>query len=112
MSSSIDERFATFNEQNPKVLADLEELADKLVKRGRTRIGIKCLWEVLRYRYLTETIESHGTYKLCNDYTSRYARLMIERNPKLRAVIELRSLRNQEEPMSADLQYFADMLAA
>ena len=90
--SDIDAQFAEFHRRNPQVLADLERLAAKLLERGRKRIGIKMIWEVLRYEHLTATSER---YRLSNNYTSRYARLMIDRNPKLREVIELRHLKGE-----------------
>ena len=90
--SDIDARFHKFNESNPQVLADLEKLAATALAKGCSKLGVKCLWEVLRYNYGLA-----GTpIRMCNSLTSRFARALIQRNPALSEVIELRSLRAGE----------------
>jgi len=89
--SDIDARFQEFHQANPHVLTDLEKKAAHALSRGAKRIGIKCLWEVLRYEYAL----LGSPTKMSNSYTSRFARLMLFRNPKLEAVIETRPLRTE-----------------
>lgn len=83
----IDAKFAEFHQANPSVLDEMLRLARARVTAGATRIGVKALWEELR-SWLKVT---GGEYKLNNNFTSLYARKLIERDPSLATVIELRT---------------------
>jgi len=87
----LEERFRQFHETNPQVYRALRSLALPLAQAGRKRIGVKMLWETLRYSYSIVTEGSE--YKLDNSYTSRYARLLMDQEPELRGLIETRALR-------------------
>jgi hypothetical protein len=85
---SIDQRWAEFHQTNPHVLDEMLRLARARVATGATRIGVKALWEELR-SWLQVT--GRGEYKLNNSFTAPAARALIERDPSLAAVIELRT---------------------
>lgn len=89
---SIDQQFARWHAANPWVLGYLERKVDALLAAGATRVGLKQVWEVLRYDHRIAT--RGDTFKANNNYTSRYARLLIERRPELAGVIETRELRS------------------
>jgi hypothetical protein len=84
---SISDRFETFLAGNPHVMPAMLSLAREKLRQGATRIGAKALWEDLR-EYLKTNHE--GDYKLNNDYTALAARRLLELEPKLEGVIELR----------------------
>lgn len=93
---SIEDRFARFHAANPHIYAALRDMARSLVAAGETRIGVKMLWEVLRYSYKIGAVSLGNDpepYQLNNSYTSRYARLL-NQEPGLVGVIELRRLRS------------------
>jgi hypothetical protein len=73
--------FQRFHAENPHVYVALERLAFKLRNKGVTRWGIKALWEVCRYELALSTSAPVSTFKLNNNYTACYARLLMERNP-------------------------------
>ena len=87
---TLDERFALFDEANPWVADALVELADDLVAHGARRIGVKHLFEVLRWHHTRSTVGE--VFKLNNNFTSRYARMLQERRPDLAGMIETRTL--------------------
>lgn len=89
---TIDEQFAAFHRANPHVLASLRQLAHERIAAGRTRVGIKMLWELLRDRGCA--VVGEHQYQLDNRLTSRYARQLIADEPLLAAYIETRSLRS------------------
>ncbi len=91
VGGSIQERFEAFHDANPWVCRALEQLTADLVGRGRRRIGIKSLFEVLRWHYNRAT--EGDDFRLNNSYTSRYARLLIDRHPEWADVFETRELR-------------------
>lgn len=87
---TIDERFAVFHRANPHVYVHLRNDALDLVRRGRTRVSMKMLFEVLRWSALK--VRPDGDYKLNNDYTSRYARLLSDTVTELTGVFAFRTL--------------------
>jgi hypothetical protein len=84
------EKFSVFHVQNPHVFAELERMALELAARGRKRIGVKLLVEVLRYEHYMTTEDPNSTFKISNTYTAFYARLLIDTHPELRELIETR----------------------
>lgn len=89
---SIEEQFQAFHSANPQVYELLRSLALQMVRAGRERIGAKMLWERLRWEYALAT--TGDAYKLNNNLTSRYARLLMEREPVLAGAFETRELRS------------------
>jgi hypothetical protein len=91
-ATAADREFLGFHEANPEVYAELRDLARQAVARGRKCASIKMLFEVVRWeRYLRTT---DPDFKLNNNFHSRYARLLMAREPELRGLFELRELRS------------------
>lgn len=86
---SIDDRFAIFHAANPHVAEDLEALAAFKIDRGHKRISVKALYEVLRHEVDLRTVGEH--YKLNNDFTRPYSRLLVARHPAWTEFIETRA---------------------
>ena len=90
---TIEERFAMFHRANPHVYVAIIQLARKLTGRGHRILGMKMLFEVLRYESMIQTVDTDGAgYKLNNDYTASYARLAMYREPDLVGVFRTREL--------------------
>jgi hypothetical protein len=90
--SAAERRFREFHRDNPEVYQELMVLVRQATARGRKKIGIKMLWEVVRWnRFLLTTDEK---YKLNNNYHSRYARLIMDNEPGLRGIFETRELKS------------------
>ena len=84
---TIAERFALFHEANPHVAKALESLAGQWLRRHK-RASMKALFERLRWE---SGLQTHGeAYKLNNNYTAHYARLLIERRPEWADAFETR----------------------
>lgn len=90
---SIDDQFEAFHLVNPWVYRALVTLTADMVRRGHRRVGMKMLFEVLRWQYQLATDDPSSEFALNNNFTSRYARLIMEQEPELRYVFELRALR-------------------
>lgn len=89
---SLESRFREFHANNPHVYAELVKLARRARGRGVERIGIKMLWEVLRWQLQIETYHPGGdSFRLNNNFHSIYARLLMDENPELRGLFETRS---------------------
>jgi hypothetical protein len=90
---TIQQQFQRFHEANPWVYHRLREMALELHHRGHRKIGIKMLIEALRWQYYRQTSDPSG-WKLNNNYSSRYARLIMEKTPCLRDSFETRTLKS------------------
>lgn len=88
---TIQERFEAFHAANPWVLTALESLIADWLAHGQSRVGIKQMFEVIRWRYGRATTDS--SFRLNNNWTSRYARLVVDRHPEWHDAIETRVLR-------------------
>lgn len=90
--ATIQERFEAFHRLNPWVLDALVRLTRTYVDAGHRRVGMKMLFEVLRYQYGIQT--TGDEYRLNNNMTSRYARLLVQEHPELAPVFEVRQLQS------------------
>ena len=89
---SLDERFEDFHAEHPWVYEALERLTVQWVAAGGGRIGVKALFEQLRW--LSPDLANGEPLQLNNNFTSRYARLLRASHPEWRDVFELRRLRS------------------
>ena len=63
-------------------------------EHGRDRIGIRLLWERMRWEmFVTVRATEDDDYRLNNDWLSRYARLIMADEPDLDGIFEIRRLR-------------------
>lgn len=88
--SKLDESFWNFHYTNRHVLDKLINMSDELKDSGNSRISMKMLFEVIRFRHLVST--KGDLFLLNNSYTSRYVRLIEETRPDLAKLFEKRSL--------------------
>lgn len=91
---SLEARFSRFHRENPDVYAELLALALAGRRRGLKRLGIGSLFEVIRWNRALATVGE--PFKLNNSYRSRYARLLMEREPELAGVFETRALHEED----------------
>lgn len=91
MSAELEQGFRDFHGANPHVYVRLVELARQLRERGHRRVGMKMLFEVLRWEHALRT--TGDDFRLNNNYTAYYARLVMEREPDLDGIFETRELR-------------------
>lgn len=91
-SVSIQEAFEAFHAENPQVYSELVALARQARSRGHQKIGIELLFAVCRWERMMRTTSSDG-FKLNDHFTSRYARLIMQREPDLAGLFETRELR-------------------
>jgi hypothetical protein len=92
LETEQERKFQKFHQENPQVYRELAELARQAKRRGRRKIGIKMLFEVVRWNRFLQTTDKE--FKLNNNLHSRYARLLMEREPELRGIFNLRELKS------------------
>jgi len=91
VGETIEEQFQAFHEANPHVFKLLRALALDYRRSGHTHCGMKMLYEVLRYRSGLYT--QGDPYRLNNNFTALYARMLMETTPALAGFFELRERR-------------------
>lgn len=93
-SRSIQDRFEEFHLNNPRIYALIVRFSREALLAGRQHYGMKAIFERIRWHIFVET-RSEDDFKLCNDFTSRYARLVMEQEPDLVDFFELRGLKSE-----------------
>ena len=89
---SITEGFEAFHKANPQVYRMLRDMALSEVRNGYRRGSMKMLYETLRFHSRAD-ITSRDEYRLNNNYTALYSRMLMESDPRLEGFFELRKRR-------------------
>lgn len=84
---TITEQFHVFDADNPHVYRVLERMAARRLAAGSTRISLKDLFEDLRRQL------PYGVAGLNNNFTTLYARRLIDAHPHWASAFELRRRR-------------------
>lgn len=85
----IEREFKDFHAQYPEVYEQLTRLARTWKSNGTAKLGIATLFEVLRWNSHLNP-NKDGGYKLNNNYRALYARLIMDQEPDLKGLFELR----------------------
>jgi hypothetical protein len=93
MRNSIESKFRKFHKEHPEVYRDILHLAIQSQLLGRKKIGMKSLYEKIRWDYMLNPKYEHVDFELNNNFTSRYARLIMKDVPYLRGLFETRDLK-------------------
>lgn len=88
--TTIQHAFERFDRANPWVAIELRKMSLDLVHKGHTKIGMKMLFEVLRWRVMRSTKDTSSSFKLNNNYTACYSRMLMESEPALEGVFDTR----------------------
>ena len=89
---TIEAHFWEFHDNHPEVYREIVRRARQLKQKGFTHYGIKGIIEVVRWHFATTGPDAAG-FKINNNFSSRYARLVEAHEPDLTGFFELRELR-------------------
>ncbi|KPI25086.1 hypothetical protein OV320_8291 [Actinobacteria bacterium OV320] len=84
---TLTDRFLAFDAEHPYVYRALERLTADRLAAGASRVGLKALFEDLRWQLPA------GVRGLNNSFTALYARKLIEDHPHWASAFELRRRR-------------------
>jgi hypothetical protein len=87
---TIQEQFNEFHQRHPNVYTSLCQLARQYKSQGHDHYSLDGMWDILRWR--TKVGDTLG-FKLNNIFRSRYARMIMEREPDLAGFFNTRNLR-------------------
>lgn len=93
--AGLEAQFNDYHAANPHVYAALAREGRVLLARGHRKLGIKMLYERLRWQVYMETTDDQYDFKLPNNYTAYYARLLMEQEPDFAGVFTLAELRSR-----------------
>lgn len=79
--------FRRFHADHPEVYRRLCTMLERMIERGRRRIGIGMLFEVLRWNHYMESTEE---FKLNNNYRAYYTRMIRHLRPDLGTILTSR----------------------
>jgi hydrogenase maturation factor len=97
--NKIEQAFIEFDTQNPEVYKQLVRLARQWRAAGKAKLGIKTLFEKLRWEWHVAGLTDSEGYKLNNNFTALYARKIMKNEPDLDGLFEIRSLASERSPM-------------
>jgi len=90
--AKADMAFLDYHHANPQVYAAFRAIAERLYRRGIRHYGAKAIMEVVRYR---TAISGNDSFKINNNFTSRYARQLMAEDGRFVRFFELRTLRSE-----------------
>jgi hypothetical protein len=93
-ASRAEERFQRLLREHPEVFTAFRRRAWQLRERGKRHISADSICHYLRDETPIDTRTGEDTYKINNDFSSRFARLLIAEEPSFSAYIETRKLRS------------------
>lgn len=96
---NMREKFLAFHEANPQVARRIAKMALDLQRKGFRVYGIAALFEVMRFDYNLTT--DGDPFKLNNNYRAFYARLIMDKMPKLDGFFRTRMQPSQQWELAA-----------
>jgi hydrogenase maturation factor len=97
--NKIEKAFIEFDTQNPEVYKQLVRLARQWRAAGKAKLGIKTLFEKLRWEWHVAGLTESDGYKLNNNFTALYARKIMKNEVDLDGLFEIRTLASERAPM-------------
>ena len=88
---TLSDRYEAFKGANPHVIGLIEDMIEKLIREGATRVAIAKAVEDLRANPKFVTERGYSDFKFNNDFRSRYADLVVARHPEWDSIIERRA---------------------
>lgn len=80
-----------FHATNPGVFAMFERFALEALRNGaRDRVGARMVWERMRWETTIAPVDATSAWRLNDHHVPYYARLFMERHPRLGRVFEVR----------------------
>lgn len=101
LRKSLDEQFEEFHAAHPDVWQLFRRFATQIRDQGSNTYGAKSIMERIRWHYATSS-QGTETFKINNNFTSRYVRKMIEADPSYETFFETRKLLSKKKFVLAE----------
>lgn len=90
---TIQERFEAFHRLHPEVYVEFKRIAGDLSARGCQHYGAKAIMEVIRFHRAMNGRDDIEEFKINNNFSSRYARMLMDEDGRFATFFEIRELR-------------------
>jgi len=90
--SRLDRKFFEYHRANPNVYRLLKRFALQAKQTGHQKYSIDAIMHRVRWHLNIETKDPDG-FKINNNYSSRYARLIMKNEPSLKDFFFIRKMR-------------------
>lgn len=90
---SIQAAFELFDRQNPEVYELFIRFAWELKRAGHRRYSSDAIIHRIRWHYAVRQNRPEGEFKICNNFTSRYARKLMSENAEFEGFFVLRAIK-------------------
>jgi len=91
--ANMQSRFEEYHKKNPQVFDLFEKFAKKIRIVGYKNFGAKAIMERVRWEMIVSTTDNEP-FKINNNYTSRYVRLLEEKDSSFEGFFRKRQLRS------------------
>ena len=88
---SIQERFARFHKENPHVYEEIIKIGRQMKARGFKHYSIRTILHIIRWHKHMQTNDPH--FKISNNHSSRYVRLLVKEHPEFDGFFQMNKLR-------------------
>jgi len=88
--NELDKKFRQYHFEHPEVFKFFAQFALQLKHKGFKHFGAKAIMERIRWEVALQT--GRDGFKINNNYTSRYARLLEQKLPMFRGFFRKRAL--------------------
>ena len=92
-AEGLEARFQAYHREHPEVYREFRQAAEQLLCRGIRHYGAKAIMEVVRFHRAVSGEGPGEPFKINNNYTSRYARLLQSDDPRFSEFFETRELK-------------------
>ena len=92
--SEQDRKFFEYHRENPHVFALITRYANDVKQAGYKHYGMHTIMHRIRWHINIDSKDRAG-FKMNNNYSSRYARLLIQENPEFDGFFRNRRLKTQ-----------------
>lgn len=89
-TDKIQLAFNKYHSEHPEVYEQLVRLTYEWKNHGGVKLGMKTLYERIRWEWHVGDIKDDAGFKLNNNFTAIYARKIMNENPDLKGIFELR----------------------
>ena len=95
-TDTLQAQFVRYHARHPEVYRLFCDLAEQMRATGRRRYSARTILHVIRWHRALESDprEDEG-FKINNNYSSRYARMLITERPEFEGFFSLRELRTE-----------------
>lgn len=93
---SLQDKFLRYHLENPQIYSYFKRYAKQAKEAGFEKYSAKAIFERIRWYITVERKKSDG-FKVNNNYTAFYARMLMNKEPEFEGFFELREQKHEKK---------------